>query len=196
MYVDASMNLGLGGVNAFKQKLVKMARVPICSGFSANGYSTYDDCPADGRYAFETSYRFKAPESSIMEWAVSGYDGDVLLDFYFRNDLVGRCVVETKTFISGYYYKEVSPPSGKVAAIVALTLLAIMVAYIIFLFIKACCIKRKKQQKLLYDTPSQDDEGLNYSQMDASEQGRQIPRIYQPADTMEEARYHCSGPVI
>ena len=195
MYVDASMSLGLGGVRAFEQKLVKMARVPICSGFSVDGYNMYDDCPSDGRYVFETSYKFKAPESSFVDWATSGYEGDIVLDFYFRNDLVGRCVVETKTFLSGYYYKEASPPSGKVAAILALTLLAIMLAYIIFLVIKACCIKRKLQRRKLHEAPTQDDAALDYSRMEASEQSH-IPASFYPPVEMQEARYHCSGPVI
>lgn len=197
MYVDASLNLGLGGVKAFEQKLLKMARVPICSGFSVNGYNMYSDCPTDGRYVFETSYKMKAPESSFMEWATSGFDGDILLDFYFRNDLVGRCVVEAKTFVSGSYYKkqQVAAPSGKVAAIVVLTLLAIMVAYFIFLIIKACCIKRRVQRKTLDQTPYQDDEALNYSRMEAPE-SHHPARFYQPTDTTEEARYHCAGPVI
>ena len=191
-YVDATVSLGLGGLSIFQKKLVDNMKVPVCSSFTASSYNTYGDCPADGRYMFSASYRFPAPESSFMDWASSGYEGQIKLDIFYRTELVGRCVVGAQTLVSGSYQKEAfkATPSGKVGAIVVLTVLGALIFYVLYNIVNACRVRRRrrKQTKLLGAAKmpqSQQEPTTEYSRMEAGESKR-------PA----ESRYTSDGPVI
>lgn len=195
MYVDASLNLELGGVKTFERKIVNFVQIPICSSFSANEYNMYGDCPSDGRYLFDTSYRLPAQESGFMEWITSGYSGEVVLDIYLRNDLVGRCVVGTKTLVSGSYNKSTMTPSGKIGAIMALLAIGLLIAFVVFRIIKACRTKRKARKTIPVEDPIQGDtSSMTYRRMNDCEECGDIS--HNANDVVIDPRYMSTGPVI
>lgn len=195
------MSLGIGGLTTFKHKLVDNVKVPVCSTFTANDYNMYGDCPADGRYMFDSSYRFPAPSSGFMDWASSGYQGEIVLDIFFQKQLVGRCSVGAETMVTGSYDKSTfaSAPSGKAGAIAALTLLGLFVFYVLYSIIRSCRAKRKARAKTLPSDATTQDLSTDYSRMEAGNDPV-IKGSFRPLALAENAsvspRYACAGPVI
>lgn len=193
LYLDATMNLGIAGLTTIQQKMVDNAQVQVCSSFTANDYNMYGDCPADGRYMFNSTYEFPAPGSAFMDWASSGYEGDIELEIYHNMDLVGRCVVDARTLVSGSYEKGAfgSTPSGKIGAIIALSLLGLLVLYILYRGVMAYRARQQKQtpKALPTETPEQGP-ATEYSRMETGD----APEVQETAPT--QTRYTNDGPVI
>lgn len=100
------------------------------------------DCPADGRYSFNYPFDFPAPSSDFMEWASTGFEGDIDTKMYFNNVLVGRCVIQATTS------KTTSSrlPSGKIAAIVVASVVGLVLTYFLLLCTRACCARKRVER--------------------------------------------------
>jgi hypothetical protein len=193
-YVDVKMSMGVGGLTTFEHQLVDMAPVPVCSAFTANDYNMYGDCPADGRYSFNTKYDFPAPESDFMSWATTGYDGDIILDVYVQSHLIGRCVVGAKTMVTGSYEQRSFKPSGMIAAVVVLSLAALLILYVGCLLVKGCRSRRTAQGKSLPrpQVDREEEAATNYNRMEASaDDNSTCPSI--SAVSIAESRYSATG---
>jgi hypothetical protein len=132
--MNATLRLGVGQVTTIQYKLLDKMDVPVCSAFTASNYNKYGDCPADGTYTFSSTFSFPRPQSSFVEWAASGYDGQIDLKIYFDSDLVGRCIVQASTIRT----EASRMPSGKIGAVVAATLVGLFLIY----FTARCCARR------------------------------------------------------
>lgn len=198
-YMDAKIRLGIGGVTTYSQKLLNMTEVPVCSAFTSNAYNSYGDCPADGRYGYSSSFDFPAPSKvDLMSWATTGYEGDILLDVYVQTSLVGRCVVPIKTMVTGSYEKGFfeTKPSGAIAAIIAASLMALLVMYAMCLLIKACQARRTKRKTLRQEAHADYASSYNRMESGAEDDSTDItPSISMVSNA--ESRYSLpGGPVI
>jgi len=178
LLLDATLQLSVGQYKTMQYKLIEQD-VPICSAFEASRYNQYGDCPADGEYSFDTPFDLPAAKSSFADWAVSGYDGAVVIKIYFDSSLVGQCSIQASTIQS----QSSKMPSGKIGAMAVATLIFLSLLYIISICLVAYCCKKRKG-RVATDVDSENSDSLSepstrYSRMEA---GSAVQRTDNAAD--------------
>jgi len=164
LYMNATLQFSVSGYETIKQPLLKLYPFPLCGEDDRGGPDNDDEkggCPRDGTYQFQDDYKFPSLPNSFVSWAASGYSGQVVVDMYLQStgqqQLAGHCIMNIQTRLSQTYQANQgkalkSVPTGRIALLVALSLLAaLMVCQLLFVWRRRNHRRAAKEVLLLDD---------------------------------------------
>jgi len=104
MYLDARLDVSAAG-RTTSFELLQGVSVPICSDYMEGSEENENgDCPADGVYYFNTNAMLPSIDNALLDWASSGWTGEVVLDLYDdanKTEMIGKCYMEVETHVTG-----------------------------------------------------------------------------------------------
>lgn len=157
LYINSTISFSIAGYKTFQQSMLEATEVPVCPDYyrSNEDGSKIGDCPEDGAYTFSADYNFPDIEGYWIDWAASGFKGKIYFDIFFNevdDVLAGRCEMEIETVSTQTYAfkvngKDESAPTGRLGAIIALSVLCAAILCCCHCCLAWLCYRRADPRK-------------------------------------------------
>lgn len=129
--------------------LLDMMQVPLCDETMVADGSNQNECPGDGAFNYEITYKLPSAGSKQTSWLASGWEGSGLIQMFAEQDenmKIGECILTLKTYVSRSSTEKtlLGTPSAAASVGIALAVAAVLALLCMYCY---CCCKRKREKK-------------------------------------------------
>jgi len=145
--------------------LLDMMQIPLCDDTMTASENNENDCPGDGAYGFDITYKLPSSGSDPSSWLASGWEGSGIVQMFAQPDedlLIGECTLALRTYVTQKNKESlVGTPSAAATAGIVLGVAALLAMLTCWCW---CC--RKKRQAKKAKVQSVEDEQTYFRRME------------------------------
>ena len=157
-YISSDLSLWTLDFNLFD-----MLEIPLCHENMEYDEENEGDCPGNGEYGFQVTYKLPSAGDEKTSWLASGWQGTGMISMYAEPDesmKIGECTLDLQTYVTPAEGEDylLNIPSAAVAAGIVLGALGVLT--LIALYCYCCCGRRRSAKKKKEKSKNQEDDSL------------------------------------